>query len=171
VFNLLTHPINFPCGRKPGGAPRENPSTLTIGRALVDRLISHKWATRELNPRSHKWMADVQWRSYQFRVLLNRVWSCTCCGLKCSRCIKTWKSVIWRCKQSEGQCLNYSYIVIIQFFSMICCIGSRCRPVAVPNRKVSNMVFYFSSTSAENHVALLLTLPSLKFASNNLNHK
>jgi hypothetical protein len=29
-----------------------------------------------------------------------------------------WKSVIWRCKQSEDNaCLNYSYIVIIQLFS------------------------------------------------------
>jgi hypothetical protein len=42
------------------------------------------------------------------------------------------------CQQSVGQCLNYSYIVIIQFFSMIYCIGSRCRRVAVLNRKVSN---------------------------------
>ena len=32
---------------------------------------------------------------------------------------------------------NYSYIVIIQFFSMIYCIGSRCRRVAALNRKVS----------------------------------
>jgi hypothetical protein len=48
------------------------------------------------------------------------------------------KTVIWRC-QSEGQCLNYSYIVIIQFFSMIYCIGSRCRRVAVLNCKVSIM--------------------------------
>jgi hypothetical protein len=47
------------------------------------------------------------------------------------------KSVIWRCKQSDEQCLNYSYIVIIQFFSMIYCIASRCRRVAVLNRKVS----------------------------------
>jgi hypothetical protein len=31
----------------------------------------------------------------------------------------------------RGQCLNYSYIVIIQLFSMIYCIGSRCRRVAV----------------------------------------
>ena len=30
-----------------------------------------------------------------------------------------------------GHCLNYSYIVITQFFSIICCIGSRCRRVAV----------------------------------------
>jgi hypothetical protein len=27
----------------------------------------------------------------------------------------------------RGQCLNHSYILIIQFFSMIYCIGSRCR--------------------------------------------
>jgi hypothetical protein len=60
----------------------------------------------------------------------------------------------WRRKQSEGQCLNYSYIifcvgirlleqlvasiVIIQFFSMIHCTGSRCCRDAVLNRKVSN---------------------------------
>ena len=31
----------------------------------------------------------------------------------------------------RGQCLNYSYIVIIHLFSMIYCIGSRCRHVAV----------------------------------------
>ena len=45
--------------------------------------------------------------------------------------------MIWR-KQSERQHLNYSYIVIIQLFSMIYCIGSRCRRVAVLNREVSN---------------------------------
>jgi hypothetical protein len=35
--------------------------------------------------------------------------------------------------------LNYSYIVIviIQLFSMSYCIGSRCRRIAVLNRKVS----------------------------------
>jgi hypothetical protein len=37
----------------------------------------------------------------------------------------------------RGQCLNYSYIVIIQLFSIIYCIGSRCRRVAVLNRQVS----------------------------------
>jgi hypothetical protein len=31
-------------------------------------------------------------------------------------------------KTERGQRLNYSYIVIMQFFSMIYCIGSRCRP-------------------------------------------
>jgi hypothetical protein len=31
----------------------------------------------------------------------------------------------------RGQCLNYSYIVITQFLSMIYCIGSRCRRVAI----------------------------------------
>jgi hypothetical protein len=36
------------------------------------------------------------------------------------------------CKLCEGQGLNYSYIVIIQFFSMIYCIGIA---VAVLNRK------------------------------------
>jgi hypothetical protein len=41
------------------------------------------------------------WVLWLGRILMNPVWSCTCCGLKCSRCIKTWKSVIWRCKQSE----------------------------------------------------------------------
>jgi hypothetical protein len=36
------------------------------------------------------------------------------------------------CDKTElGQCLNYSYIVITQFFSIIYCIGSRCRRVAV----------------------------------------
>ena len=34
-----------------------------------------------------------------------------------------------------------SYIVIIQFFSMIYCIGSRIRRVAVLNRKVSTVSF------------------------------
>ena len=34
-------------------------------------------------------------------------------------------------KTERGQSLNYSYIVITQFFSMIYCIGSRCRRVAV----------------------------------------
>ena len=32
-----------------------------------------------------------------------------------------------------------SYIVIIQFFSMVYCIGGRYRRVAVLNRKVSNL--------------------------------
>jgi hypothetical protein len=31
----------------------------------------------------------------------------------------------------RGQCLNYSYIVITQFFSTIYCIGSCCLRVAV----------------------------------------
>jgi hypothetical protein len=35
--------------------------------------------------------------------------------------------------------LNYSFIVIIQFFSMIYCIDSRFRRVAVLNRKVSTV--------------------------------
>ena len=36
--------------------------------------------------------------------------------------------------QSQDVRLNYSYIVIIQLFSMIHCIGSRCRRVAILNR-------------------------------------
>ena len=50
-----------------------------------------------------------------------------------SRRENMWFGVVNRARTS----LNYSYIVITQFFSMIYCIGSRCRRVAVLNRKVS----------------------------------
>jgi hypothetical protein len=48
------------------------------------------------------------------------------------------------------QWLNYSYIVITQFFSMIYCIGSRCRRVAVVNRKVFNNVERTASLETSN---------------------
>jgi hypothetical protein len=72
--------------------------------------------------------AEDSWT--QFEVALVAAWNAAVVS-------RRWKSVIWRCKQSEGECLNYSDIVIIQLFSMIYCIGSRCRRVAVLNRKVS----------------------------------
>jgi hypothetical protein len=41
------------------------------------------------------------WVLWLGRVLLNPVWSCTCCGVKCSRCIKTWN--LWFGVVNRGQ--------------------------------------------------------------------
>ena len=39
----------------------------------------------------------------------------------------------------RGQCLNYSYIAITQFFSMIYCVGSRLALFATLNHRFSRL--------------------------------
>jgi hypothetical protein len=55
------------------------------------------------------------WVLWLGRVLLNPVWSCSCCGLKCSRCIKMWNlcfGVVNRARTMSKLFIYLNYSII-----------------------------------------------------------